>query len=50
MIETFVANELPKLLRAESREEQGERVQILMSEMTIKFDELFPNDAVDENG
>ena len=50
MIETFVSNELPKLLRADTREEQGERVQMLMSDMTEKYDNIFPDNSISEDG
>lgn len=37
-IETFVRNTLPKIIKNDcSREEQGEKVQELMTEMTEKF-------------
>ena len=45
-IENFVKYVLPKLIKNEcSREEQGEKVQELMTEMTANFCEIFPPDA-----
>ncbi len=40
-IENFVRNKLPLIYKA-PREEQGSQVQDLMSEMTDKFNEIFP--------
>lgn len=42
-IELFVRTTLPKIIKNDcSREEQGEKVQELMSEMTETFNEIFP--------
>ena len=39
---------LPKLLKSENREEQGEYVQELMQKMTDTFNEIFPPSEGDE--
>ncbi len=42
-IENFVKNQLPKLIKqGVSREDQGIKVQDLMSEMESKFNSIFP--------
>lgn len=42
-IENFVKNQLPKLIKqGVSREDQGIKVQDLMSEMENKFNGIFP--------